>query len=194
MPSVFSKLGHLLHLGAVQQVAPLIDLHKGADDIDADDGLAPNPQDGDFSPGDQLPQRVPANAGTVGGLVYRHAEFPSGSPVPLHAGLGSIQRSENVRLDGGDRSQLVHAGVQRDAVVVESAPILFGVVVVTVRPDLPAEKFFLTGKVLAGQPDMYAGDAPAYDSVLVKLVQSKIALGIKHNFLHFICRGLRAKN
>ena len=41
---------------------------------------------------------------------------------------------------------------------------------------------------------MYAGDAPAYDSVLVKLIQSKIALGIKHNFLHFICRGLRTKN
>ena len=77
------KLGHLLHLGAVQQVAPLVDLHKGADDIDADDGLAPDPQDGDFSPGDQLPQRVPANAGTVSGFVYRHAEFPS--PEGLHS-------------------------------------------------------------------------------------------------------------
>lgn len=57
-------------------------------------------------------------------------------------------------------------------------------------PDLPAEKLHLAGKVLTGQPDMYAGDAPAYDGIPVKFVQSKVALGIKHKFLHFVCRGL----
>ena len=31
---------------------------------------------------------------------------------------------------------------------------------------------------------MYAGDAPAYNGILVKSIQSKIALSIKHNFLH----------
>ena len=80
-----------------------------------------------------------------------------GPPGLLRAGLGSVQHSEDVRLDGRDRSQLVHTGVQGDTVVIEAAPVFFGVVVVAVGPDLPAEKFFLADKVLTGQPDMYAG-------------------------------------
>ena len=76
--------------------APLVNLHKGADDIDADNGLAPDPQDGDFSPGDQLPQCVPANAGAVGSLVYRHAEFPS--PKGLHSRGAPAVRQLNNRI------------------------------------------------------------------------------------------------
>ena len=142
-------------------------------------------------PGVEHPEAAVLRSGQAALDLLNQGSGPLGL---FRAGLGSIQCGQNIFLNGWDRPQLVHMGVQRDAVVIEPAPVLFGIIVVTVRPDLPAERFLLAGKVLAGQPDMYAGDAPAYDSVLVKLVQSKIALGIKHNFLHFICRGLRTQN
>lgn len=72
---------------------------------------------------------------------------------------------------------------QREATIVVAATGLLNVVVVIVRPDLPAKKFFLAGKDLTGQPDMYAGGAGADDGILVKFIQSKIAFDIKQDKL-----------
>lgn len=55
----------------------------------------------------------------------------------------------------------------------------------SIRPVLPAEKFFLAGKVLTGQPDMYAAGALADNGVRVPLVQSVIALLSNISFLQF---------
>lgn len=106
--------------------------------------------------------------------------------------LFRFQQRRNKDVLGGDAGG---PGLgQGNSIIVVAATGLLNVVVVTVRPNLPTKKFFLTGKVLAGQPDMYAGGAGADDGILVKFIQSKIALGIKHNFLHFVCGNLRAEN
>ena len=60
---------------AIQKVAAFVDLHETANHIHADNRLAPNPQDRDFSPIHKAAEGVASNAGIVGSFFNRHADL-----------------------------------------------------------------------------------------------------------------------
>ena len=52
-----------------------------------------------------------------------------------------------------DSTCLAYVFVQRNPIVVVATPLAFHLIIILIGPLFPAEKFFLTGKVCAGEPD-----------------------------------------
>src|SRR5699024_1103190 len=86
------------------------------------------------------------------------------------------------------RTCCAYVFVQRNPVVVVAAPLAFRLIVVLIGPLFPAEKFFLTGKVCAGEPDAsihtYVDDA-----IFLALILRVFAFLIEHACPPFQFRG-----
>ena len=68
---------HAPHIVPDQQIPSLVDGHEPLQRVAADDGLAPDLEDGQLSPLHQLPHGVPPDAAALSGFLNRHAHFDS---------------------------------------------------------------------------------------------------------------------
>lgn len=90
-----------------------------------------------------------------GQAAFELSDQGNGPPSLLRSALApaaSIMERISVSMEGTAPS--VSTRGQTVTVVIETASVLFIVVVVTIGPELPVEEFLLTGKIRTSQSDI----------------------------------------
>ena len=82
-----------------------------------------------------------------------------------------------------DILKLVNALIIQRQTAAVILPVVFNFSVIRIGLFLPVQKFFLAGKILAGQANIFSCDAGADNGILVQLVQCIHTSSIKHSLL-----------
>ena len=83
---------------------------------------------------------------------------------------------------------------ERNGVIVIAASVFLGLLILGIRPCLPAEKFFLAFKVITGQLYLIFICIGINDGVGISFIDCVVAFLVIHIFLQFISLGGLSKS